>query len=426
MKKINLLFLSCLLVGCNNTKITGTWEDIIAPTITAIHGGSVNPFNTSMSLKYFFNDELEDKENILENVKTIYQSNVVELHKKFDRHNSYYLDNNNHDLGKYKNIKDVNASLNSNEYVKLDKETFEMLKLGVEYSKYTNGYFNIFCGEITDFWDEVFSDAQFNDISKDPFFSFERRELLEELVDSVPNPSQMDEVLIFDEETCSVKFNSLIKENKLMDKISISIGGIAKGVATDMIKKILLSNGYETGYLFSGGSSVTSLKDPIYDNGKGQYISVLDPRTSASLFEKKKAFGIYLKDEFSMSTSGNYTSGKSYSFIDKDTNDYITRHHIVNSYTGYPEYKEGIASISIFSKKLDAGILDAFSTALFNMSIDNGLKFREKVKQDYACDFEIIYIKENIKEETIEVISTSNFNKTLELSDSKGITLKYV
>ena len=85
-----------------------------------------------------------------------------------------------------------------------------------------------------------------------------------------------------------------------------------------------------------------------------------------------------------------------------------------------------MASVSVFSKKLDAGFLDAISTTLVNMTIEDGLVFRNKVMNDYNADLEIVYIKENIKEETIEVISTSNFNNTLKLVNKNGSTLKYV
>ena len=60
------------------------------------------------------------------------------------------------------------------------------------------------------------------------------------------------------------------------------------------------------------------------------------------------------------------------------------------------------------------------------MTIKDGLVFRNKVMNDYNADLEIVYIKENIKEETIEVISTSNFNNTLKLVNKKGSSLKYV
>lgn len=424
MKKINLLFLTFLLVGCNNNKITGTWENIIAQDTIATHGGKVNPFNTIMSLKYFINDKIENKEQVKEDVTNYYQSRVLDLHVKFDRHNQYFVDRNDQSKGKKVNIKNVNDSLNSGEFIKVEKETFDLLKLGVEYTKYTNGYFNIFSGGVTDFWDKSFYYAENGDGSYDPYFNKDREIELANIVKCVPSVSQIDEVLIFNEDDCSVKFNSLKDSNgNLLDNISITVGGIAKGYATDILKKELLEKGYDTGYLFSGGSSVSSLSKPIYDNKKGQYLSVLDPRTARNLFEKKEAFGIYLKDEFSMSTSGNYTSGKSYRFLDKN-GEYVSRHHIINSYTGYP--MQNFASVSIFSKKLDAGILDAFSTTLVNMDLEQGLEFRRKVMNDFNADLEIVYIKENIKEETIEIISTSNFDKSLEVSNSKGIKLTYV
>ena len=132
------------------------------------------------------------------------------------------------------------------------------------------------------------------------------------------------------------KFNSLKDENgNSKGDISISVGGIAKGIATDIVKKKLLKEGYDKGYLFSGGSSISSLSTPIYNNNKGQYLSISDPRTINNLGdEKKSAFEIYLKDEFSMSTSGNYTKGKSYGFYDENGN-VNKRFHILNTFTGY-------------------------------------------------------------------------------------------
>ena len=430
MKKFNVLLVSFILFGCDSSsnKYKGTWENIYAKELITTINSKVNPFNTSMSLKYFVSEEIENKDVLIQNIKEIYQTNIESLHKKYDRHYSYYLNENNKDLGLEKNIKDVNESLDSDTYVKLNKETYDLLKLGVEYTKYSEGYFNIFVGEITDFWDEVFKEAyNFGDISLDPYYSNEQKEKLDSLVKAIPIANEeIDKVLEFKDDTLEVKFNSLKENNSSKGKISISVGGIAKGVATDIVKEKLLEKGYNQGYLFSGGSSVSSLGTPIYNNDKGQYLSVVDPRT-AHLFgdDKKAALGVYLSEEFSMSTSGNYTSGKSYSFKD-DTDNYITRHHIINSFTGYPEYKEGVASVSIFSKKLNAGILDAFSTTLVNKSIEDGLLFREKVMNDYNADLEIIYIKENLKEETIEIITTSDFNKTLEVGKQKGISISYV
>ena len=217
MKKLSLLFVSLLLVGCNSlsNKYKGTWENIIATDILSVQGGNVSPFNTIMNLKYFVNEDIKDKENLINDVKSIYQETITDLHKKYDRHFNYYIDDNNKELGQVNNIKTINSSLDSNEFVKVSKETFDLLKLGVEYTKYTNSYFNIFTGSLTDFWDEVFNEAyNFGDLSLDPYFNEEQKARLEKLVNAIPvNNEDIDKVLEFKEDTYEVKFNSLKDEN---------------------------------------------------------------------------------------------------------------------------------------------------------------------------------------------------------------------
>ena len=137
MKKFNILLVSFILFGCDSSsnKYKGTWENIYAKELITTINSKVNPFNTSMSLKYFVSEEIENKDVLIQNVKEIYQTNIESLHKKYDRHYSYYLNENNKDLGLEKNIKDVNESLDTDTYVKLNKDTYDLLKLGVEYTK---------------------------------------------------------------------------------------------------------------------------------------------------------------------------------------------------------------------------------------------------------------------------------------------------
>lgn len=440
MKKINILLMTLLLVSCNDNKTSssmlykGNWENIFATTLSTTEGAVVNPFNTSMYLKYFIDESLENKDDFIAKITDIYQEKVNDLHKKFDRHHSYYVDFKNYNKGKINNIKILNESLDSGEFIELDDETYNLLKMSVEYTKYSGGYFNIFVGELTDFWDDIFKDW-----TKDPYLhnvdpeniaSKENERILkEEILPSIPSIDQIDDVLEFDEEKKAVRFNSLKDENgKSRGKISISVGGIAKGYATELVKQELVNKNYTQGYLFSGGSSISSLSKPIYNNSKGQNLGIVDPRTVGSLFDKKEAVSVYLKEEFNMSTSGNYIGGKSFYYKINKTGEYVTRHHIINPFTGYPE-NQGVASVSVFSKKLGADALDAFSTTLVNKSIEDGLKFRQKVMNDTSLgnpDLEIIYILENLEDKTIEIQSTSNFNNSINIANSKGITFKYV
>jgi thiamine biosynthesis lipoprotein ApbE len=149
----------------------------------------------------------------------------------------------------------------------------------VEYTKYTKGYFNLFVGELTNFWDicfkkasEIYTDQDFEKFKEiEPHFSLESKTNLENIVKAIPKTNEeIDKVLVFNDETKEVIFNSLKDENNnSLGKISISTGGVAKGYATDILKEKLNEAGYKDGYLFSGGSSILSLGEPIYNNSKG-------------------------------------------------------------------------------------------------------------------------------------------------------------
>ena len=155
---------------------------------------------------------------------------------------------------------------------------------------------------------------------------------------------------------------------------------------------------------------------------KGQKISVVNPAKS-NIMEKQSAFSFKLTKEFNFSTSGNYTTNKSYSFIDK--NDKIVyRHHIINPFTGYPE--SHYRSVSVLTSYFTSAQVDALSTAFMNLSLDEGLKLRKHLLEKYqGSDLELFYLQqEGRKEEAVvTVIATSNVNNTLELS--KGVKIKY-
>ena len=79
------------LCSCGET-IKGSWHSIVATQddiITTINT-TVPPFNTVMNLNYFLYDDQEDKnDEILNQVTSIYNSEVSRLHKIFDRHYYY-------------------------------------------------------------------------------------------------------------------------------------------------------------------------------------------------------------------------------------------------------------------------------------------------------------------------------------------------
>lgn len=116
--------------------------------------------------------------------------------------------------------------------------------------------------------------------------------------------------------------------------ISLDPGGVGKGYAVDRMVSVLRSHGVKSALVSSGGSSIYGIGTPP-DDQRGWYVRIRDPRDEA-----KTATEIYLKNA-SVSTSGNYekffwAEGKLYS-------------HIMNPRTGNPA--EGVLAVSVMSPK---------------------------------------------------------------------------
>ena len=418
---LSLLLTSCLC-SCGN-KLSGEWRTIVASSKNLItqYNSNVEPFNTVMQLSYFLNDDYADtNEETFTQVSKIYNETIEDLHRKFDRHYYYKLNENDLEI----NIKTINDSFGTNKEIRCSEELYNLLKLGVSCYELTKGQFNIFTGSITDYWEDVFYRAyNYEALDEiDPHFSDLQKERLETLVDSIPaNIEEINQQLTFNDDNKSVIFNNCEFNNG--EKIQISVGGIAKGLATDMVKENLVKNGYKDGYLLSGGSSITTLSTPVFTSKeKGHKISVINPAKS-NIIEKEVAFSMKFTEEFSFSTSGNYTANKNYSFIDSNGN-IIYRHHIINPFTGYPE--SHYRSVSIMTNYFSNAQVDALSTAFMNLSIEDGMKLRKEILNKYeGSNLEIFYICQegNDSNAKVSVHATSSMNDTLVVS--KGVNLIY-
>ena len=422
MKKRNIipLLLVFTLISCNND-IKGEWKNhVVTVASTPTHLNTfVTPFNTAMQVNCFLNDKYKDeeKETIFNNVKSIYENEVNRLHVMFDRH--YYYEDEKNNL--ITNVKTINDSYGTDTPIKCSDELYELLKQGVGFYSLTDGMFNIFTGSLTEYWEEIFVKV-YDDNSWDPYFGEEQKNKLVELVDAIPsNIDEIEQQLIFDDENKTVTFKKCDFNNDI--RPIISVGGIAKGYATDIIKSTLKQKGYNECYLISGGSSISSVGKPIYTKeAGGQKISVINPAKS-TFFSKESAFALKVTEEFSFSTSGNYTENKSYSFEDNEGNR-IYRHHIINPFTGYPE--SYYRSISILTTSFSNLMVDALSTAFMNLNLEDGMKLRNKILELYPdSNLELMYLlQENDDKNAIcTVHATSNINGTLQAAE--GIEIIY-
>jgi thiamine biosynthesis lipoprotein len=113
--------------------------------------------------------------------------------------------------------------------------------------------------------------------------------------------------------------------------VELDPGGIGKGYAVDRMVDVLRENGVTSGLISAGSSSIYALGTP--PGAQGWKVSVRHPRDS-----RRTVAEVYLKNE-SMSTSGNYekffqANGRMYS-------------HIMDPRTGYPA--PGMLSVSVIA-----------------------------------------------------------------------------
>jgi len=116
--------------------------------------------------------------------------------------------------------------------------------------------------------------------------------------------------------------------------MEINLGGIGKGYAVDRMASILKRRGFDTALIVGSGSSIYGLGTPPGE-ANGWPIDIRDPRDS-----RKLAASVLLKD-ISISTSGSYeksfwADGRTYS-------------HILDPRTGYPA--QGVLSVSVVAPR---------------------------------------------------------------------------
>ncbi|MBI5181380.1 MAG: FAD:protein FMN transferase [Nitrospirae bacterium] len=224
--------------------------------------------------------------------------------------------------------------------VKVDAELLRLIKRAIEYAEMTEGGFNIAVGPLIKLWKV----AEGGNIP-----GSEEIKRAKEIVNYKD--------IIIDEKQGAI---FLIKNG-----MSIDLGGIAKGYASDMAKEALEKKGIKAGIIaVAGDINAFGKKPDTLSGGKaGRWrIGIRHPR-------KKDAFiGIIELEDEAVSTSGDYER-----FFIKDGKRY---HHIIDPKTGEPADK--CQSVTIVAK--EAVATDALSTGIFVMGPKKGIYLVERLK----------------------------------------------
>lgn len=248
-----------------------------------------------------------------------------------------------------------NAGIKS---VKLSETSYDIIETGVQYSKLSDGKYDITIGPLVKLWSIGLPEEK------------------------VPNKEEIDET-IKKIDYSKVKMNPQTKEVFLSEEgMMIDLGSIAKGYATDEIVKILKEEGVQQAIVNLGGN--------IYamgmKNGDTQWkIGIQNP-----FAERGQIVGSLDVHDKSVVTSGIYER-----FIEKDG---VKYHHILNPKTGYP-YETEIVGVSIIAdKSIDA---DSLSTLIFTEGLEDGIKLVEKlddVDAIFITDEKKVYVTGGIRE----------------------------
>lgn len=271
-----------------------------------------------------------DSERLFNSRCTEVESLVEKYHKLTDIYHEYDGIN---------NLKTLNDSAGG-EPIKIEKELMEMLIYAKKIYYLTEGDVNIAMGAVLSIWHEYRADGFGNKLPP-----------MEMLSDAAEHCDI--ESLVLDEENMT----ALITD----PEASVDVGAIAKGYATERAARLLKSMGAD-GYALSFSGNIRTIGE--HPDDELWSIMIRDPFATSSTYAREiKA------PEGAVVTSGGY---ENYYTVDG-----VRYHHIINKDTLMPA--DFFASVSVYHA--DSGFADCMSTALFNMSYEDGLALIERAKE---------------------------------------------
>lgn len=280
----------------------------------------------------------QSKEKFTEYSQVIYD-NLKEYHQLYDIYNDY------EDINNIKTIND-NAGIKP---VKVDKKIIDLLKFSKDLYEKTNGKTNIAFGSVLKIWHEYRTEG-----IEDP--------------DNAALPSEDElrrafehtniEDIVIDEELSTV-----FLKDPLM---SLDVGSIAKGYATEQVSKTVKDSGMTSGLLSVGGN-IRAINNNVTTNAPWN-VGIQNPEASTG----QSVIEIVKLENRSLVTSGDY---ERYYTVDGEK-----YNHIIDPGTLYPS--KYFTSVSIICK--DSGVADALSTAIFCMPFEEGVRLINSMPETEA------------------------------------------
>jgi len=289
----------------------------------------------------------DSKEVFSKQAKQIYD-NLEEFHQLYDIY---------HDYEGINNIKTINDQAGIAP-VKVDQRIIDLLEFSKEAYAMTDGKVNIAFGCVLKIWHKYREEG----INNPEKAKLPPMELLQE----ASGHTDISEMII-DKKKSTI----FLKDPEM----SLDVGAIAKGYATEQVSRIAVKNGFTSGLLSVGGN-VRAIGTK--GNGESWNVGIQNPINKD---------GEYI-DQVNLKNASLVTSGVYERFYTVGRKNY---HHIIDPNTLYPS--EYFLSVTIYCR--DSGMADALSTSVFNMPYEEGRALIEKLPDTEAlwvfCNGEVKY-----------------------------------
>ncbi len=324
------ILLSLFFLICLSSCGNNSFKSYYLAPIKDINNQMVMLLNTDIKV-------ITDNPNVVDKAQEI----ITTYHRYLDPSHNYQDINNLKTLNdNYNNTIDSSAILN------------DALKTSFEYSTISKGYFNPSIGSLSSLYKDYYDGLTHLD----------------------PNQEKINEAL-----NCEIKYQDLntyiainntnITFNKLNtchQEVIIDLGGFSKGYILNKVKEAIK----DESYLISTSSSIIA-----HHKDNKDYDITITYLNEPILTIKK--------DNFALSSS----SDEQRYYFNEDNR----RNHILNPYTGTNtnDYK----SITLIADQ-NAGLLDALSTAFYNMPLEDIKNIINKLKDELIIDY-IILDKDN-------------------------------
>ena len=218
-------------------------------------------------------------------------------------------------------------------------ELAELISIGLEYSRLSEGAFDITVEPVSSLWDFTSGEAV------------------------LPDEQELSNALaLVDYRQVFLADNSL---SFGMEGMQLDLGAIAKGYIADRLKDYLEDQGVESAIIDLGGNILCIGERP---GGEPFRIGIQRP-----FADRSETAAIVEIDDKSVVSSGIYER-----YFEKEGTLY---HHILNPDTGYP-YENGLISVTIISDDSVDG--DGLSTSCFALGLEKGMELIDSLPDVYA------------------------------------------